>query len=67
MARVRVTVRFDDDIVDWARAQAAQKRMGVGRFLGTIVEQRMAELDRLEKARRTPVDATPGIAERNHD
>lgn len=63
MALVRISVRLDDDIVDWARIQVAQQNMKPGRFLGMIVEERMRELDGLEKARRAGFGDGPGKTE----
>lgn len=37
----RITVTLDDEIVAWARAEAARKGLPLGLFLGSIVTQRM--------------------------
>jgi len=52
MAMTRITVSLDDDIVAWARAQAARKSMAVGRFLGEVIMKQMHEWRRLEEAAR---------------
>jgi predicted transcriptional regulator len=52
MAMTRITVRLADDIVDWARAQAASKSMPLSRFLGEFVTKRMEEWLRREDAAR---------------
>jgi hypothetical protein len=52
MAMTRFTVRLDDAIVDWARAEAARKSLPVGRFLGEIVTEQMREWRRKEHAAR---------------
>lgn len=59
MATSKITVSLDDEIVEWARAEALRKGLPLGQYLGGIVTQRML----IEQAMRTGGDdSLPGPA-----
>jgi hypothetical protein len=65
MATSKITVSLDDEIVEWARAEALRKGVPLGLYLGSIVTQRML----IEHAMRgsgndsLPGPASPGLHE----
>ena len=59
MAESKITVSLDDEIVEWARAEALRKGVPLGLYLGSIVTQRML----IEQAMRgSGDDSLPGQA-----
>lgn len=48
----KITVRLDEEVARWARAEAARKETSVSRLLGAVLRGRMLEQDDYESAMR---------------
>ena len=47
-----VTVTLEEHVARWARIEAAKSETSVSRLLGTILKERMTEMDNYESAMR---------------
>jgi hypothetical protein len=54
-----VTITLQEDVARWARLEAARNDTSVSRFLGDILQQRMAEQDEYDRAMRRALGRKP--------
>lgn len=54
-----VTITLDENVVRWARVEAAKTDTSVSRLLGSILEERMAQQDEYSKAMKRALARKP--------
>ncbi len=54
-----VTITLEEDVVRWARLEAARQETSVSRLLGRILAERMAQQDEYERAMRRALAREP--------
>lgn len=54
-----VTITLDENVVRWARMEAAKSETSVSRLLGSILEERMAQQDEYSKAMKRALARKP--------
>ena len=54
-----VTVTVEEDVARWARLEAAKREMSLSRLLGSMLKERMLEVDEYEHAMRRALARKP--------
>ncbi len=62
-----MTINLDEEVVDWARVQAAKSRSSVSRLVGELLKQKMQEETGYHVAMKQFLSGKPDILKKSGD